>query len=383
MKFFTTFLLAFIAINLSIAQSVEDYIARVCIDSLVKTVRVLSGEDYVLFNSNYVLLTNREYDYNDDAAEYIIHRLEKYGLTVTDQYYSNDGRNIIATQIGSTYPDSIYIVCAHYDAVTDYAADDNASGTAAVIEIARILSSQTLDYTLIYALFDEEEIGLYGSTHYAEQAKLNNLHIVGVINLEMFGYDSNDDRLLDIHSNTYSSSQRLANSTMSLIDDYDINLSPVVYSPGTSASDHFPFWNEGYGAIMIIQAYYGGDFTPAYHTINDRIDLFNIEYFEELSKLSVGITAKCVVPSQGNSVNSENLLTQNVIQVYPNPTSGILNIKCSVNTKAEIINQLGMVINQFTVMNQTHQIDLSGYPDGIYYIKIYDKMPTISKIIKQ
>ena len=76
------------------------------------------------------------------------------------------------------YIDDIYIICAHYDSVTTYCADDNASSVAAVIEAARILSGECFDFTIVYALWDQEEIGLVGSEYYAF---VNQQEILGVL----------------------------------------------------------------------------------------------------------------------------------------------------------------------------------------------------------
>ena len=144
-------------------------------------------------------INNRQQATNDDAADYIKQKFERLdNVTVTDQAFNTNGRNIIATQVGKTNPNDIYLICAHYDSVTDYCADDNASGTAAVLEIARILSKQCLDNTIVYALWDEEEIGLNGSRYYAIEAVNNGDNILGVLNIDMMGYDGDGDDDFDI-----------------------------------------------------------------------------------------------------------------------------------------------------------------------------------------
>ena len=154
---------------------IEELINQTNLDSLVSFVRILSGEDSVMIGGTKVVIHHRISNVNNDlAADYIKQKLEVYGLDTYDQvYYSSYGRNIYAIQPGILYPDEQYIICAHYDAVDFYCADDDASGVAAVLEAARILSNYQLDYTLIYALWDEEEIGLYGSAYYANQAFSN------------------------------------------------------------------------------------------------------------------------------------------------------------------------------------------------------------------
>jgi hypothetical protein len=266
---------------------IEGLVNQTNLDSLVYSVRVLSGEDYVTVGNTTVLIRNRGRNKDNNlAADYIKQKLEGYGLDTYDQVFSRRDRNIYAIQPGILYPDQQYIVCAHYDAVTNYCADDNASGTAAVLEAARILSNHQLDYTLIYALWDEEETGYTGSEYYADQAFSNNDNILGVINLDMLGWDGNDDGKMDIHTDTIANSVSLANLVSNIISLYNLSLTPVIYNPGATNSDHNSFWDVGYGAIAFYEA--GGDINPYYHTSSDRIDKFNFPYFHKLAKLAIG-----------------------------------------------------------------------------------------------
>ncbi|MFT5846595.1 M28 family metallopeptidase, partial [Psychroserpens sp.] len=158
----------------SYSQNIQNIINQVDIDNITLTINEFSGEQSTIVDGNTVTISNREQSTNQLAGDYLTERLEALNnIVVSEQLFNTNGRNIIATQIGKTNPNDIYIVCAHYDTVADFCADDNASGTAAVLEIARILSTQCLDNTIIYALWDEEEIGLRGSQFYANQAVAN------------------------------------------------------------------------------------------------------------------------------------------------------------------------------------------------------------------
>ena len=155
-----TFLLVFSIFSvLQVAsQTVTDLMNSVNQDTLVKVIREFSGEDATVVNGNPVTILNRESNANDIAADYLVERLAALSnITVSDIGYSVNGRNIVASQLGKTNPNDIYIICAHYDTVNNYCADDNASGTAAILEVARILSTQCFDNTIIYAFWDEEE----------------------------------------------------------------------------------------------------------------------------------------------------------------------------------------------------------------------------------
>ncbi|MBI9068324.1 MAG: M28 family peptidase [Salinivirgaceae bacterium] len=320
---------------------------------------------------------------NDPAADYIKQRLEKYGLTVDKQYFNDDGINVIATQLGGTNPDSIFMICGHYDAVTDYAADDNASGTAAVIEIARILSKIDLNYTLIYALWDEEEIGLLGSEHYTANLAIDESKFIGVLNFDMLAYDSDNDGVFDIHAGADSESLRIANTMVSVINSHNLDLDPTIYSPGISYSDHSPFWEVEIGAILMIESYMLGDFTWAYHTVDDRIDLFNMAYFHEMVKAGMGTTVNLTMTNIDTRFDQEAVLAQNTMEIYPNPSNGIFNFRTNTTSNVEVINQFGSLVAQLNITDNNTEIDLSSFANGIYYVKVYGNTPQVLKIIKQ
>lgn len=354
---------------------------QVSIDSLVKNVRELSGEDSTNINGKKTIIKNRiNKTGNDMAADYIFERLNSYGLNVSNQKYSTLGRNVIAMQTGKKYPDSLLIICAHYDAVAAYAADDNASGTAAVLEAARILSDYQFALTIVYALWDEEETGLYGSSYYAAQAAINQQKIAGVVNLDMLGYDGNSDDVFEIHTNNDSKSLRLKDSIISIINTHDLNLIPMVYNPGTSASDHSAFWENNFGSILLIESYYGGDSNPKYHTVNDRINLFNLNYFEELSKLAVGVTAAVAMPYTGSSNGFVVDNSATAVSIYPNPTTSQFNLTCQKEwNKVEVIDMKGKVLITEFNNKSVLPINLSNYSNGLYSIIIYCKDEIITK----
>ena len=285
-----------LALSISAAgQAPQEIAALISRDSLVKTVRILSGEEPVMIGGTSTLITTRSNSYpamNDKAADYIRQRLVRYNLNVEDQYFSSAGRNVIATQTGNGRPDSIFIICAHYDAVANYCADDNASGVAAVLETARVLSAFSFRYTIIYILFDQEEIGYVGSQYYANRAYSQGYKISGVLNIDMIGYDSNNDRKFEIHTNYLSGSQVLKDAMVSTVGMNGLSLVPQVVNPGATNSDHANFWNNNYGAVALTELFFGGDGNPYYHTSRDRISVFNLDYFVELSKLAALTTAR-------------------------------------------------------------------------------------------
>jgi hypothetical protein len=277
------------------ADVVQEVINQTNLDSLSQVVRELSGDVPVLINGRTEVIRSRHKDYpgNDLAAEYINAKLTSYGLIVVDQWISETARNVYALQNGSRYPDRKYIFGAHYDSMPDSmtspGADDNASGTAAVLEAARLLSRYTPEYTIMYALWDEEEQGVIGSGYYASNADRTGEDIEGVINVDMIGWDSDNNAEFFINVRDISSSALLSDAMVDINAQYGIDLSPRIVNPG-SGSDNLPFWFFGYGAIGV-EELYGEDWNDYYHDAGDRLSQFNLQYFHNCARLLSGTLA--------------------------------------------------------------------------------------------
>ena len=281
------------------SPTVQNIIDETNIDSLIYFVEELSGEvSTIIGGSPYTIVSRNKYQPgNDKAADYIKQKLNSYGLVTYDQVYSSTGRNVYGVQLGSQYPNKQYIICAHYDDTANPdptiapGADDNASGTAAVIEAARILSQYDSKYTIIYGLWDEEEQGLVGSAYYAQQAANANDSIMGVLNMDMIAYDSDNDGVGEIHIRSIANSISLKDDMVQVNNTYSLGVTPSIINPGTGASDQASFWNHNYGALLLIEEYYGGDFNAYYHSVNDLVAHFNQPYYLKMSQLSIGTIA--------------------------------------------------------------------------------------------
>ncbi|MFK2818654.1 M28 family peptidase [Flavobacteriaceae sp. LMIT009] len=302
-----TFLLVFSIFSvLQVAsQTVTDLMNSVNQDTLVKVIREFSGEDATVVNGNPVTILNRESNANDVAADYLVERLAALSnITVSDIGYSVNGRNIVASQLGKTNPNDIYIICAHYDTVNNYCADDNASGTAAILEVARILSTQCFDNTIIYAFWDEEEQGLLGAANYAANASTNGDNILGVYNIDMMAYDGDGDNVFDIDVRNIAGSIALKDDLLAVLASSSLNLNVNVVDPGTPLSDHKPFWDQGYSAMLVGESWGNNDQTPNYHTANDRFADLDMDYFTDLTKLATAFMA-----TKGSLLAVDNTVT--------------------------------------------------------------------------
>ncbi len=278
------------------AQTPQDFINTVDLQLMKKTIDELSGEVPTKVGGSTVTIRNRvSKKGNDVAAEYLKEKLTAYHLTAVDQNYSSQGRNVYAVQRGKTKPDQIYIICGHYDAMADYCADDNLSGTVTVLEAARILSQYCFESTIVYALWDQEEEGLYGAKYYAADVKAKNQNILGVLNMDMNAYDGDKDKNFDIDLNTHKNSIAMKDLLLSLVKTYKLDLIPNVITPGTLDSDHAAFWPT-YGAVLLGECWSKNDITPFYHKSTDRANTLNWSYYYEMVKLAVAYISTAAVP---------------------------------------------------------------------------------------
>ncbi len=308
-------------------QSIQDVIGQIDVNRLEQTVAVLSGEQPAIINGSSQTITSRVHSNNDLAASYIQERLLALdNVSVEVQNFNTTGKNIIATQIGQTNPDDIYIVCAHYDSVAAFCADDNATGVAAVLEIARVLSSQCIDNTIVYALWDEEEIGLRGSNFYAVQAADTSNgntrdNILGVLNMDMIGYDgdapgTSGDNEFDIDVRNIGGSIAMKDDIVNVFNTYTFDLDYIVVDPGTTFSDHARFWNQGYSAVLVGESWETNDETPFYHTSDDVLATLDLPYFHEITKL-----VAAYMTTKAGLVNVDNTITENTSSLTANDTS--------------------------------------------------------------
>ncbi|MCP4631729.1 MAG: M20/M25/M40 family metallo-hydrolase, partial [candidate division Zixibacteria bacterium] len=233
--------------------------------------------------------------------------------------------NTIATKTGAVNPDEHVIICAHMDDTSEDptvrapGADDNGSGTVAVIESARIFAGVEFTKTIKFCLWTGEEQGLHGSAAYAADASSRGDNIIGVYNFDMIAWDGNDDFVGELHCGTMTSSQDIGDIFEEVVTDYDINLNTVYLTWGsTDRSDHASFWDYNYPAILGIEDF-TNDFHPYYHTTDDNMENINQAFFYEYTKAAIGATATLADPTM-TDVDDDNPLmpsSTSLIGSYP------------------------------------------------------------------
>lgn len=294
-------------------------------DSIALYIRQLSGDtSCVIGGQPYTILSRHKLQPgNDKAAQYIYEKFQSWGYQVQYEVFSSTGKNVIATKQGMFDSQKYFIVCAHYDdmpsGTTAPGADDNASGTATVLELARVFSRYNFNYTIKFICFDEEEQGLVGSNYYATQARNRNDSIIGVINLDMTAYDANNDGMVDVHSNNVANTSQIANEWISNIYQYGISLTPRIVN-SQPYSDHYSFQQKNYGAILVIE--YDLEFNPRYHTVNDKFQYLNMDFCHKIAQVTAATAAEYI---QVNTSNIVTILTNsgwNLISIPLSPVDG-------------------------------------------------------------
>jgi hypothetical protein len=265
----------------------------------------------------------------NDSANYIYNEFVEMGLDTRYHEWDRNGvhgKNIEATIHGTDESsDEIYIVCGHYDSVSDSpGADDDGSGTVLALSSAKIMSTYDFNHTVKFVAFSGEEQGLLGSYCYAQEAKGNNYKISAVLNADMIGFALTDDdaKYVKIYENT--ASHWITDFTSNISKKYKDILNLEVNPSGTSAgSDHYSFWQAGYNAIFNHEKH----FNEYYHSPNDTIAHMNIPYAVRVSKLIVATLAEL----SGFSLNTSNAppLTPTTPQ---GQTNGKINIEYTYNT---------------------------------------------------
>ncbi len=253
-------------------------------------------------------------------------RLAELGFEVETHDYGT-GVNVIGTLVGTTNPDTQVLVSAHYDHIPGcLGADDNATGVAGAMEIARVLSSAEFDRTLIVAFWDEEELGLIGSRFYAQEAADRGDDIAVSIVLEMIGYKSDEpnsqtmpfgfelifpDQVAELEEIEYRANfvtlvtDLPAAPTADIIEQYaegmDLRAVPLALTDDQKVSplladlrrsDHDGFWQQGYPAIMVTDT---SEFRyDAYHCRSGEDEVANLDhdFATKIIKATVAATAE-------------------------------------------------------------------------------------------
>lgn len=194
---------------------------------------------------------------NDNAKDWIVNKMEALNLTVSTPQFSVGNRtthNIMGEQIGSTRPDDWYVIGAHMDSIPNSGnapgALDNASGCAAVLEMARVASLYEFQGSLLFICYSGEEQGLNGSYHHVDSMNQTERNqIKAALTMDMIGYTDNSDH--DLLLETSSAQQAIMQHLEQMAATYVPELT-VYTSLNPFGSDHMPYINNNMPGILSI-----------------------------------------------------------------------------------------------------------------------------------
>jgi Zn-dependent M28 family amino/carboxypeptidase len=255
--------------------------------------------------------------------------------------------NVFATLKGTTNPERIYVVSGHYDSMctspTDAKCDapganDDASGTAVSLELARVMSKQKFDATIVFMAVPGEEQGLLGAAYYAEQAKVNKVNIEAMFTNDIVGGalkfknspDRNKVRIFaegvpsdetpqqantrrSVGGENDSSSRQLARYIKEQSDKYLKKFTPwIIYRRDRylRGGDHIPFLERGFAAIRITES--NEDYTRQHQNLRtedginygDLPDFIDFEYISNVTRVNmISLASLANAPAKPQNVS--------------------------------------------------------------------------------
>ena len=211
------------------------------------------------------------------VQNWLVDNFESYGYNDVSVHYFTycplqlDAGNVVVVKKGTEFPDEYIIISSHYDHPDGPGADDNASGTAGVMECARLLKNFSTKRSIMFIPFNAEELWMVGSLPFAEKCALENKNILGVFNLDMIGFFPEEIIALTMGTGYSHISKNLFDFYTQTANRYVSNIPTIRFSSGDShGGDHTPFNLYQYPALYIgdIEYLYSN---PCYHKPCDTL----------------------------------------------------------------------------------------------------------------
>lgn len=218
------------------------------------------------------------------TRKFITDTLQAQGYTVETHRYRNQGENVFVRLLADSPTDEWVLLGAHLDSVRNAGADDNGTGSAAVLEAATVLKQLSgRKVNLMFAFFDEEELGLIGSAAMAKEFRKQGLKLTSVHTADMVGYDSDKDGTVEVErpdGNLWDYYQMVNRN-------HDLKVPLVRTNSGDT--DHVAFRAQGFASVGVCEEWVGGDTTPHYHRKTDTFSTINLDFLTSTTRLLVAV----------------------------------------------------------------------------------------------
>lgn len=369
----------------------ETLMPQINADSLLRTVTDLQN-----FESRYALRPGG----NHEVAEYLVNRLNNYGITaVIDTFhlsgqhwlvglYDQDFYNVRGVLPASEpIDDSLVLIGAHLDAISyDHTtwqllenapgADDNASGVAVMIEMARICHANHLRFhrDIHFMAFDGEELGLFGGYYDAQKRNAAGEKIAVMINNDMVSYQPDENWRLMLH--WYNNSLDVVSRAADLCAQYtDIDpYIPTLSENGSyNASDSYAYYQNGFRTVFAIEY----TFSTSYHTDHDVADSNNYAYHADVARYNLAMLADYAELADGLGIEEQQDVVS--LQVYPNPVSEKAVVRYQLTEASPVAitvtDMMGRVLLRQDISNQAagiylEEVDLARFSAGVYLCQL-------------
>jgi len=390
------FLIAFIFAfaNLSQAQTREEFeqmLNQINSDSLQRTV-----VDMQSFKNRYCGAGNKE------VAQYIVNRLQRYGVVnaAIDSFnlqldpwfapaFNRYMYNVKGTVAGNGQSDSTVIVGAHLDAVSFYedtynlvdtatsGADDNASGIAVMLEIARIMDLNNLTPRLNVSFmgYDAEEVGLYGGQVDVLRRLNANEKIALMINNDMVANQPEaNEWTLTLH--WYDNATDIVAKAEELCEEFS-TITPYIPTGSENderqASDSWAYAQQNVKAIFSIEHF----FSPYYHTLLDTYESCNFAYTAEVAKMNFALMFNYAFTDVMALDIEDFSLSSTSVKLFPNPATNYVDIQLpgtlQYNREAAVYDVYGKLCKTFSLIDGVTRIQISDLVNGIYFIRFQNE----------
>ena len=309
-----------------------------------------------------------------EVAFYIKDKMELYQLRVRiDSFYMYWDTpptwqyNVVGILDGSIDTNSIYMLGAHYDAINPLdsthapGADDNASGMAALFEIARVMKENSYipTHTIYFIGFAAEEQGLKGSG-YEASVICQTKPIVYFLNNDMISNNMELESNWKVKLHTYDNSNDVTDYALEMMNTFT-TLTDTIIPDNCNCTDSRPFYDWGAKTIF----FHEYNFSPFYHSENDLVANIDKSYCTEVTKISFAMLLKSTSTSTGIEE-----FTENDVYIFPNPTKDFISINSKDELSfVEIYNPLGIKLKTINSLNGFNRIDLSELTPGMYILE--------------
>lgn len=286
-------------------------------------------------------------------------------------------KNLIVTKVGTVYPNTFVIICGHYDSIVGTGTNDNGSGIASILEIARLLKNIPTEYSIKFINFSGEEDGLIGSQHYVN-AVVNGttpkLNIKLVFNLDEVGGVAgmtNNTITCERDTGTPTTNNAVSNTiTNELITCVGLYSPLNTYLSYAYASDYMPFEENN----EVITGFFETNETSHKHSSTDLLVNMDPVYNYNVAKAATGAVLHFAVAS--TTLNENSFENSPTVNLFPNPTKEFLYIDFGIfpenDYNISISDLYGKILFNKNIINpqQLESINVSSLPSGVYLVNV-------------